>query len=429
MRLLAIAAASVLLISAGCGWDPPVSDNPLSAPPLVNGISGSVVFAGNTPPAQTFVTVYSADNPGPPAGTGGPITFSSVPAHAFTGDGAGLQSAPFAITQLPDGAYLVNALVDRDRDFSPLSSSLAGATCGDWGGTHVTDLVTLGSAAVTVADGQLKDDVTVFVGQEFTLERPAFSFPDGPPTVSKAAAAGPLPPRFRIEAARIDTAFAADLPLALGPACSVETDLPPGACETLAACPCEIDGLPACASALWLWMVDDDGDGLVDPYPAEAQAASGLLNIWPRVFLESMSEDLPMFEYEGQMLPERWVSEAFPLAVDIWLAAANGGGPANFGPIGVPFPLAALDVSASPVFRHYHARGQLGVDANGPFDLVDTRNGGGGPVPTGAWSATVMSFTGQTWTLPNDIGLIPLPSTAPAEFDPATQAAVITYAP
>ncbi|MEZ4234595.1 MAG: hypothetical protein R3F59_00200 [Myxococcota bacterium] len=38
--------------------------------------------------------------------------------------------------------WLFNALVDVDGDFNPFSKRACsrGATCGDWGGTHLADL-------------------------------------------------------------------------------------------------------------------------------------------------------------------------------------------------------------------------------------------------------------------------------------------------
>ena len=93
-----------------------------------------------------------------------PITFSSVPGEAYTGDWAGVQAAPYSTSRIPDGSWILSALLDADGDFQPLLSSNAGATCGDWVGAHVADLATGTIAPVDVSGGILLDDVTVTVG-------------------------------------------------------------------------------------------------------------------------------------------------------------------------------------------------------------------------------------------------------------------------
>ena len=65
----------------------------LSAPPLPNMLSGLVSWPGDANPADTFITVYEADNPGPPTGLGAPITLATVTGTSFTSDTTGLLSA------------------------------------------------------------------------------------------------------------------------------------------------------------------------------------------------------------------------------------------------------------------------------------------------------------------------------------------------
>jgi hypothetical protein len=131
-----------------------------------------------------------------------------------------------------------------------------------------------------------------------------------------------------------------------------------------------------------------------------------------------MGEDLGTFTHEGETLPERWLSEAFPLALEIFFAASGAGQPfgeaaAGFGPVGTPFPVQELSISFSPLFLHFHAGGTSGVTADGPFDIVTPTAADPGGVPTGAWSVTLMSFTGQTWTVPNEIATLGLPQLDP----------------
>ena len=180
-------------------------------------------------------------------------------------------------------------------------------------------------------------------------------------------------------------------------------------------------------------MTDADLDGVVDPYPSELEASGGLLDIWPRVFLEYAGSDLGTFEYEGKTYRERWLAQGFPMAGGIFGAAGASGLPpgeaaGTLGPIGAPFPVNELSVTFSPRFRHQHAGGVAGVNADGPYDLVAATPEEPGGVPTGAWSVTVITFTGQTWKVPNDIARFDLPALDPA-VDHAGQGVALELAP
>ena len=426
----------ILLISA-CAWDAPINPNEEAAPPLDNVLSGVVAWPGDGDPADTFITVYAADNPGPPAGLGGPVTFSAVPADTWTTDTTGLQSAPWAVGSLPDGAYLVNALMDRDGDFNPLAPSLTGATCGDWVGTHLADLSSTAPGAITAEGGVEVHDLPVILGAEVSTERPVFQLlPDAdgvPPVMSRQTGKESganlllaLQMQYDIRPTSVDTALEASdgtlLPVELGPACQPDPALD---CTAASACPCDLATLAPCDTALWVWMVDADDDGAIDPYPGETQAAAGFLDVWPRVYLEYVGTPT---EVDGEVVlesdlepGERWVSENFPLGFDLVLDPDGS----RFGPIDVPFPVETLSVLWSPVFRHYWEGGTDGTDANGPFDYVDLRAADVAvdDVPAGQYAVTLVSFTGQTWTLPNEIALLP---SNDGSVDNATQGATLT---
>lgn len=423
--LVTLSLVSVL----ACHVEVPLQDG---QPPTFNVISGDLVFAAPPSPsgepldvAQVVVLAYSADNPGPPAGTGRPVTFTTVPATAFTGDGAGLQAASYAVTNLPDGRYILNGLMDIDGDFNPFVTAMAGATCGDIAGTHLTDLVNQQAAVVEVSGGELKDNVTILLGQRVPLERPAFTFAE-PFTASRLTGTDPLAPQqYRLRAtgvaANFTEATGAAFPLTLDGPCPLAFDEP--TCEaSVAACVCDTSALDPCETAFWVQLMDRDGDGEVDLYPAEDQAAAGIRDVWPRVFLTYLG--VPASDGSGLEMPaiytdEVWVSENYPLAVQL---VFGDPGIASF-PLNTPIPMGELAVTWSPVFRRYHDGGTR-TDARGSFDLIDLRAPGAGPddAPAGAWSVTVMSFTGQTWTLPNELVL-----TAPADpaFVPAAQGGVL----
>ena len=157
MRLL-----SLCLLATACDYQAPLDPN---APPALNALSGSVLLAADVPTADVLVLLYDAADPPPPAGTGSPLSFATIPASEFTGEGGGVQSAPFHLTRVPDGSFLVVAVMDVDDDFLPLLTSNAGATCGDWAGAHVADLISQEVAPVTVSGGAHIDQVTVLLGR------------------------------------------------------------------------------------------------------------------------------------------------------------------------------------------------------------------------------------------------------------------------
>lgn len=458
----------VAALQAGCDYEAPLNTHYDNPPP--NTISGTLVYAGNEAPSHVIVMLFDATNPPPPAGTGRPVTFATVPAEAFTDDGAtGLLSAPFAVPNVrattPENGlgngYLITAVMDQDHNFVPLPSvaALGGSTYGDWLGTYVTDLITLDTAPLFVKGGQHLDNVTVLIGARQSTQRPAFSTV-GDVTLSLARGTESIDPAkvqtYRLQATGIHTSYGPELPLDLHGPCP----LPAGAtCDaSKPACHCDPAGTLPSETAFWVWFVDEqceltDGDGNVvgyeycpggdgkhDPYPAELQAANGIKDTWPRVYIEYMGQptqtkqgvvfesDLGTFTFEGEdgtnEAPERWVGENFPLALEL-----NFQGAAGLAPPGAtfqPFPVQEMSVTWSPVLRHYHADGTFGFDpANGPYDLYDLRcrKDGNGEFPAsipycaqtgevlpehvaaGAWRITVVTHTGQTWILPNEIGL------------------------
>ncbi len=431
----------ILLVLGACDYEAPVDDAIIG-----NGITGTVVFSGPDAPSTTFVMLYRGDDPGPPAGTGGPVTFTTVGADSFTGRDQGMEAGAFAFTDVPDGEYYVSALMDHDGDFNPFGAALAGATCGDAVGGHLGDLEALEPVAVQVRNGTLLEGVTVVLGRPLDTERPAFVPPEdyvvsrnklassidayGEPVLAKLQL---LP----LTAVGLKAAYSRDLILNLAGPCDTDVD-----CTALAACPCAAD--TGCATALPVWLVDDDGDGQVDPYPADLQASQGLLDVWPRVYIEYLGQqvddpdtggiafesELGTFRHRGETLPERWRTEAFPMAAEL-RGAADQGIPIAFvagGPIGVPFQAQALSVTLTPLFRHYHADGRDGLDASGPFDIVDLVDPDtpAKVVPAGTWSVTVIGPSGQAWTVPNELGLLDLPPILDSDR-PATQVRGVVF--
>ena len=381
----------LLLLLAACNYEAPLLEDPEPD----NVISGEVLVSGLPTPGNVVVLLFAANNPGPPVGTGSPLTFTTVAGASFTGEGAGLQAAPYAFTGIPDGSYLVQGLVDVDGDFNPFEGTLAGSTCGDVVGGHLESAASTTFAPVTVAGGQLLDDVPVVLARALPFERPAFTLSG---SVSQAAAANPMTPQtFRLGATAVHTAFSEEYPLDLEGPCTGIDGTP--FCDPTALVPCE--------TALWVNVRDAEGDGIPDLRP------EGIPDVWPRVFLRLLSDDLER--------NESWAAEALPLGAE--LGAMAFGAPAPV-PFGTPVPLRELSVTWLPIAKHTHADGAQVDPATGlPFDIVDLRQGG--VIPTGQWSITVILESGQTWTLPNNLASFGV-TTQPAVFDPATQGASLT---
>ena len=134
------------LTMLGCGWEAPVIGDGEAA---TNVITGNVVVNAPEVSGPALVLLYDAFDPPPPEGTGRPINLASVAEDAFSG-GDGVLSAPFALTGVPAGTWLVTALLDQDQDFHPLIDATAGSTCGDMLGAYLSDITTGTLGSVTV---------------------------------------------------------------------------------------------------------------------------------------------------------------------------------------------------------------------------------------------------------------------------------------
>lgn len=372
-----------LILLGGCAWEAPIVDDET----ILNAISGTIVVNAATVDGPVLVLLYSADDPPPPDGTGRPVTLATVDASRFTGS-AGVQSAPFSITEVPDGTYIVSALLDVDQDFHPLVTATAGATCGDLLGAYLSDLSTGAIGVVSVSGGELVDGVTVAVASEMPLERPAFVFVDNLADRLEAA------PTLSLEA----TAISAQTTLSDGSIWEVlnlsgPLDLVAVATGEIAYNPCDVQ-FP-------LWIPDDDGAGDGNPHPNPSFAAQGLIEIWPRFYLQYLGSDLQ----EG----ESYASEAvwaLPVLTPTDFLMAFASGDLAFNTV---IPQTDLDLYVPPAALHVL-----------PDGTEETVTGAG--VPAGAWALTMVSFTGQTWTLPNDLGAFASGSDG---YDPSQQSSSV----
>lgn len=378
-------ATALLPLALGCAWEAPVVDD---AELVQNVIAGTVVLNASEVEGPVIVLLYAADDPPPPEGTGRPVTLAAVSPEAFSGS-AGVLSAPFTITDVPDGTWLVTAVYDADQDFHPLVTATAGATCGDMLGAYLSDLGTGALGAVTVGGGQLMDGITVAVASVMPLERPAWVFGDN--IVDRAEAA----PTLTIESTDV-LALAA-----LEDGSSWEVLELTGPVDLAAVLAGEEPYNP-CDVHFPLYLPDDDGAGDGNPHPNASFAALGLVEIWPRFYLQYLGEDLePGESYATEAVL------ALPVLDPTAFMMAFATGDLAFDTV---IPSTELELYVPAAARH--------VLPDGSEETVT-----GADMPAGSWALTVVSFTGQTWTLPNDLTAF---SSGSATWSPAQQGAAVT---
>lgn len=359
----------LLGLVAGCAYDAP--DNPF-ADALLNQITGEVV-AGDVEITQP-VTIFAsdADNPMPPFGTGSPASFATIAGASFTRPVGGIRSAPYSMPGLADGDWLLTAFMDNDRDFHPAAPTLAGATCGDLVGGHLTSLDDRDLAPITLAGGEHVGDISILLGSRLTTERPAFTLETD--TISLSS---PEPRLLRLQAVGIEAAFGETLPLRLDG-------------------PFDPNAVAPCRTAFEVHFRDANGDGLVDPDPGYPPDF-GLFDVWPKVYLEWLGlpvdtdgDDAPD-DFDRSALPDgdRLVTQA--LAYTPCPPATQGCQPPEATRVGQPFLVPTLDVQLSGTILRRAADG-----TQAPLGAFD-------PSPTGAWRVTVVLESGQTWQVPNEL--------------------------
>jgi hypothetical protein len=363
-----------------CAYEAPYEPNALY--PSTNTITGEVV-SDVAVSATVIVFLTPAAAPMPPNGTGSPITFTTVPASAFTGRDAGVQSAAFTVSNVPDGEYVLTALMDVDGNFQPLYDALAGGTCGDYVGAHLAGLSSTDLGVVDVAGGELLDDVTVIVASELLFERPAFSLEGfGSNTGGE-------------DDATVDRAQGGE-----DSTSQVYRLTPTGVHSSM---PLELADLgESCGVGFAMYAPDADADGQFDPHPVYGDI--GLFDLWPKMFLQylgtpeigeggtvSFSNDLR----EG----ESWAAENVPdpTYYPIFGVVAPGQTVLLDGPI---------DLLWLPGAKHFLPDGTVETETD------PSR------IPAGAWSMTLISFTGQTWSMPNEL---PRYESTNESFDPDAQ--------
>lgn len=380
----ALLSLGLLCCVGACAWTPPLDPDRGA---LGNVIQGEMVVIGNEVHAPGYVLLVPAATPPPPSGVGRPVSFATIRPTDFTGDaGNGVQAASWSLTNVEDGEWILLGLIDNDEDFQPLLGSNAGSTCGDQSGAYFSDITTSAFANVTVSGGQLVDDVTLLIGNTYTVERPAFQIVEQEPvgagfyadtTVSNTG----TDVFFALQTIGVHSEII-DMDGPYDPAT-------PGDCET----------------ALWVEVVDADGDGVADEHWRASVAEKGYPAVYPRIYFEYLGDgDVPVEEGES------YQSEGVPDPIGLSNRSTY---PLNTPviPTGTFF---GLGQGVLPV-----GWGQLVLHTlpDGTEEWL-----AGADVPTGSYSITVVQYTGQTWALPNETA--GYASTDPS-FEAAYQAGVL----
>lgn len=337
-------------------------------------IEGQVIV-NTTARGKVVLFLYDAARPPPPQGTGRPLTFTVLSREhvfgaALEGD-AGPFSAPFAFSLVAPGRYLVRGFVDADDDFVPWYGATADTTAGDVGGAAV-DPVTRAARVVEVDTDEAGQPVPVLdVPVSFSdaarvpLDRPVFSVVGGALNVSLMGS----PKVIELQATPISEGVA-QFP---GPAFLVR-------------------------------FLDDDGDGVPDD-----RNGDGVPEVWPRVVVRKIQDEGSPLIDENDLDKNGVVDET---GLNYQRAAPQGQEPApdavvlaagfdvseyaaqlvdEMGRVkATPLPVAKLKLVLQP----------RAFDAAVPSQPALLAS-----VPSGRYAITVIQLTGQTWRVPNELGL------------------------
>jgi uncharacterized protein (DUF2141 family) len=307
-------------------------------------ISGQVILQGNPSikSGNLIVQAYLNDpnNPPPPVGPASPVRVQVLQASQVTATASGF-TAPYQITGLPAGNYIVQALDDVDGNFAPLDL-LQTPTKADLTGAVIDQ--TLRPLSIAVDTGAVTGQNVIMNPQPIGLDQPVFTV-DATQGAAKMPADSVEPVRFGLQA----QPFSFPLGAAAAPAFTIS--------------------LVRDANGA---TVDSDGDGLPD--------------VWPRIFLVRLDPGDPTLQtqFQDPSNPGHALTEVIPAAVD----------PTPFLPaLLAPGAPATILTTRVPVI----ARPTL-INATNPD--AKTR----GPLQPGNYRIVVLNETGQVWQIPNSAG-------------------------
>jgi hypothetical protein len=312
-------------------------------------IAGDVVWKGDTTTTSgnIIVQAYLDDpfNPPPPVGAAQPVRVQAIPFAAVQKTTDGFKAA-YKLSGLAPGNYVVQALDDVDRNFSPLNI-LQTPTRGDLVGAVLASGSTQ-PASIAVSGAVTGKDVTL--GLRVPLDPPAFEI--DPATPAQMPADQVTPVRFNLRAKAL--AFPAGQ--APAPHFAVQLVRDSG-------------GSP----------VDSDHDGLPD--------------VWPRAFLVRLDPADPsgLTQFISPDL-HRTVTEIIPAAVDPtpFLPALQPQTPTGTPPVLTD----KLTIVVRPSLLDASTAGVP------PQRLPSLQ--------PGSYKVVLVSQTGQVWQIPNEAGSLAL---------------------
>ena len=385
----------MLLLLASCAYEPPLAET--EDYPYATTLSGDIVLAGGVPDSGTrigHVLLYDIDDLPPPAGFGAPVDLSTVPTDAWGyasniidtgGETLGVASAPWAMAGIPDGTWLVTALIDNDGDFSPfpgISDFAGGATCGDQTGAYVTDALTQTPLPITTSAPDHIDGLNLVVGPPIPFERPAFEMwtasegPEyAPAEQSNVIVIDPtLSPLTDPQVINLVSHPVTHPMLTLKPTSSAD-----------------------CPTTFTVIRRDADGDGTVDPHPS-ALGGLGYEDVYPLVFLVRVADAY------GNPPTGNTIISPLPIRPTYDTTQA----------LETPFGETLLQVLFTGTFLEVVDGAQVEYT---------------GATLEGTWAIVVVNENGQMWQLPNGLAD---PDTWPQfadDIDPTQGGVVVTTTP
>lgn len=336
-------------------------------------IEGQVIVSSTTR-GKIVLFLYDAARPPPPVGTGRPLTFTVISREAVFGgalDGdPGPFTAPFAFSLRGPGRYLIRGFIDSNDDFIPWYGVTADTTQGDVGGAAV-DPVTRASRIVEVLEDEagriipaLDVPISFSDAAKLPIDRPIFSVVGGMESVTL----GGQPKVIELQATPI------------------------------------VEGvLNQPTPAFLVRFVDDDADGVPDDANGD-----GIPEVWPRVVVRKIQQEGSALIDEND-LDKNGIVDADGEDYE----HANG---ETDGEPDVVVLAAGFDVSEyAPMLFDSMGRAKAAptvllrlklvlqpraFDASNPTAPQVLR-----AVPIGRYAITVIQQTGQTWRVPNELGL------------------------
>lgn len=396
---LASAARSAVVTSAlvasalltGCDQPPVVPTSDVRQNVTLGRISGSVVVQGTTR-GNAVLSLFDAQHPPPPIGTGHALAFSFVPESDLFGDAPAGSGGPFTASfnfdLVAPGDYLILGFIDKDGCLPPVT----GCRPPDFIPWYsVTREPNQGDVAGGAVDGVTHQPMVVHVGvDDAGVPVPAVGVP-----VSFSAQLSTLPidrPAFQLSGGTLQ----------YDPTTGVQTvDLLP------AAIPAGI--VDEHAQAFLVKYIDDNNDGQPEDINGD-----GLPDFWPKVYVRKVSDlDPTSLTDENDRDKNGLVDDAgvdYPHLgqdagdgqPDVVILAA-GFVPTNVYSLlndsgGQPIRDSSGQLIAAPVSSLKLAIKPLALDVTNPAAPVPLAG-----IPKGIYSVTLVSFTGQTWRLPNEL--------------------------